>query len=185
MIKNGIVLMLAVLTLWHTEPGQCQNSSTLLLQQSPPNGGNLNHNTGTHQFKLNSKVTLSAVPRPGYKFVYWLGDVSDSTSASTTAYLDSPKLIIAVYEREENPFEFSGDEKGSLNSMESATSRAYRSAADYSRQGGGGGGGKRQKNTPGLYSYPAESESVPEPATMVLYALGSLFLACQKKRDQA
>ena len=73
--------------------------TTLMVQQTPADGGTVTPNPGVHNFGVNSNVTLTATPKPGYQFVYWLGDVSDPTGQSTVATLDGPKIIVAVFER--------------------------------------------------------------------------------------
>ncbi len=163
----------------------CQTDGTaLLLQQTPPQGGTISPSAGVHNFAPHTEVVLTAVPKPGYQFVYWLGDVSDPTTNSTTAYLDVPKIIIAVFQRLEYEFEIY---------EEMATSVPYGglrgSAGDYARGGGGGGGGRRrpkwrwptppEQPEPPDFPTPEEGNDfpvpVPEPATGVLLVLGGLF----------
>ncbi len=101
-------------------PAYCQTPDVaLLLQQTPAKGGVMTPIAGVYHFELNSEVTLTAVPKPGYQFVYWLGDVSDPAATNTIVYLDKPKVIIAVFEQ---------SEYGVL-------------AAEEGMPGGGGGGG--------------------------------------------
>ncbi|MBN2137603.1 MAG: PEP-CTERM sorting domain-containing protein [Sedimentisphaerales bacterium] len=71
----------------------------LLLQQTPAQGGVVSPSIGVHRYASDAEVTLIAVPKPGYKFVYWLGDVLDPTSNKTTAVLSKPKIIVAVFEQ--------------------------------------------------------------------------------------
>ncbi|MHC4207590.1 MAG: InlB B-repeat-containing protein, partial [Planctomycetota bacterium] len=71
----------------------------LLLEQTPVKGGEITPVAGVHYFKPDSEVILTAVPKAGYKFIHWLGDVSDPTSANTVVYLNEPKVIIAVFEQ--------------------------------------------------------------------------------------
>ncbi len=60
------------------EPAYCQGEDiALLLQKAPANGGVVNIGTGVHHFSSNAEVTLTATPKSGYQFAYWLGDVSD------------------------------------------------------------------------------------------------------------
>jgi hypothetical protein len=37
------------------------------------------------------------VPKQGYQFLYWLGDVSSTSGSDTTVSVDSPKLVVAVF----------------------------------------------------------------------------------------
>lgn len=74
----------------------------LLLHQTPSQGGTITPRPGVHHFAQNAQVILTAVPKPGYAFICWLGDVSDPTSSLTITYLDKPKIIIAVFQQIES-----------------------------------------------------------------------------------
>jgi hypothetical protein len=170
------------------EPAYCRtNSPVLLLHQSPQEAGTLTPDAGVHHLALNTNVTLTAVPRPGYQFVCWLGDVSDPMANSTTLYLDAPKIVVAVFERAEHE----------LLPMEGGPKSApagglLASAADYAgQQGFGGPGGQR----PRTFRLPEQSEPpepeeqdefpvpAPEPSTALLLVLGGLFV-CRRRRVQ-
>ena len=69
----------------------------VLIEQSPPQGGEVAGGTGVRYFPFGSTIRLTAVPRPGYQFIYWLGDVVNPLSINTFAYLDGPKIIVVVY----------------------------------------------------------------------------------------
>jgi hypothetical protein len=111
----------------------------LYIQQTPIGGGTISPGIGVHRFGQNSEVTLTAIPNPGYQFVYWLGDVSDVTANQTIAYLNAPKIIIAVFERAQ--YEFLARAEGTQSAP---VGGLYGSPVDYSNQGAEGGGGKRQ-----------------------------------------
>jgi hypothetical protein len=135
----AVAVVLAALTESASAYSYCPTDTTvLLLQKTPPQGGQINPKVGVHQFESNTEVILTAVPNPGYHFIYWLGDVSDPTANSTIAYIDGPKIIIAVFERAEYAF---------LTMIEMIKSTSggglFPSAADIGRGGGGGGGGGR------------------------------------------
>jgi hypothetical protein len=179
------------------------DGTILLLQQSPPNGGAISPAVGVHTFDQNADVTLTATPKPGYQFVYWLGDVSDTTASTTTAYLDTPKIIIAVFERVK--YDFALFEELPPSRAGGGGGQPRRSSADYYGQGGfGGPGGKRphkyyrpsyepyeppEIDDEGDFPVPddiddfpvPDPEPIPEPATGLLLALG-VFLARKKKK---
>jgi hypothetical protein len=94
-------------------------------------------------------------------------------------------MVIAVYEREDDSFDVTGGKSGamSLDSQTSSASRLLKSTADYSRRGGGGGGGRRPPKQP-TYTLNQNPGSVPEPATIVIFSLGSLLMANQKHRKK-
>ncbi len=168
------------------EPAYCETDGTaLLLQQTPPQGGTITPDVGVHHFDLNTDVTLTAVPRPGYQFVYWLGDVSDPTANRTVVYLDAPKIVIAIFERAEYKF---------LDVQEMTQSAPggglFAGAADYARQGFGGGGGRKPEKP--RWPEPPDGEPepepddfpvpIPEPATVCLLSLGGLILLRRRRR---
>jgi len=195
---QGAILALVVIVSGLSEPAYCQTDGTaLLLQKTPLQGGKVSPSAGIHKFELNTELTLTAVPKPGYQFVYWLGDVSDPTANSTTVYLDAPKIVIAVFEQAE--FEFLIVEK---RAKSTPAGGLHRSAADYSRGGYTGGGAKRpskwspptppeeepeeEENFP--VPEPGEEENdfpvpepIPEPATALLLVLGGLFAFARRR----
>lgn len=187
----AVVVFAAILS----GPAYC-SAASLLLQQTPVSGGQINIGTGIHQFDLNSDVALVATPKAGYQFMYWLGDVSDPTSASTMAYLDGPKIIIAVFERVGYEFSLEDEIEGKMDIGGGSGRGGLRgSAGDYSRQGGGGTGGKRphKYRPPGPpvfeepppeqeFPVPGEDTEVPEPATSILLGLGSLLAIKRRKK---
>jgi len=141
----------------------------LLLEQSPVKGGEITPVAGMYHFEPGSQVSLTAVPKPGYQFLYWLGDVSDPAAASTVVHLDKPKIIVAVFEN---------------------TGRILGKGVPA----GGGGGGALFPTPAGLkwpgglnassstrpptkpHAYVIEgNEPVPEPATGALLLVGGLL----------
>ncbi len=166
-------------------PAYCRSSGVvLMIQQTPAQGGTVNPTVGVHRFDLNTEVTLTAVPEPGFQFVCWMGDVGDTTAGTTITYLNAPKIIIAVFERTQ--FDFLAPAERALSTPHGGL---YRSAADYSRQGYTGGGAKRPKEwswpkepeEPEEHNFPSPEdeddfpvpEPVPEPATVILLGLGA------------
>ena len=174
-----------------------QDQTALVLQQTPRQGGTITPEPGVHYFAMNTEVTLTAVPKPGYQFVFWLGQVSDPKANSTVVYSDSPKIVIAVFERAK--YEFLA-EQGVTDWIPGGG--LIRRGGDYARAAGPGGGGRRPQkryltNGNGQYENgngngngdedkPDELSvpEVPEPATVVLLGLGGslIFVGRRRKR---
>jgi hypothetical protein len=182
----SVIVAVAVIAVVPVEPAYCKtNSPVLLLRQSPQEGGTLTPDEGVHHFALNTSVTLTAIPRPGYQFVCWLGDVGDPMANSTTLYLDAPKIVVAVFELAE--YDLLPMEGGPTSAPAGGL---LASAADYAGQRGfGGPGGRRPPTfTPTEQSEPSEPEEqdefpvpAPEPSTGVLLVAGSLFVFVRRR----
>ena len=173
-----IMLVSAIIAFGLTIPAYCQAKDiVLLLEQTPVKGGEITPAAGVHHFKSGTEIMLTAVPKPGYKFIHWLGEVSDATASSTVAYLNKPKVIIAVFEQAEHGVSADGDGLP-IGGGGGAGGGLFPTALDLSRPGGfsGGGGGKAK---PQKYVYVLQGNKptpeVPEPATGLLLVLGSLF----------
>ena len=202
---QSVILALAGLLYGLLGPAYCQslasaegqpatNGTVLLMQQPDSHAGAVTPDVGVHHFDLDAEVLLTAVPKPGYYFVYWIGDVSDPTAISTYIYMDAPKVVLAVFARSE--FAFLLDETVMLGGGGGGGLRP--SAADYSNQGYSGGGSKRpskfhvtprperpsgpSEELPSEFPVPEEElpdelpVPTPEPATALLLGLGSLLL---------
>jgi hypothetical protein len=190
-----LVLALAGILFGLLEPAYCQDT-VLLLQQTDPRGGAVSPDIGVHHFDLDSEVLLTAVPKPGYFFVYWIGDVSDPTADRTIVYLDAPKIVVAVFARSE--FAFSLEEVMMIGGGGRGGLRP--SAGDYGNQGYSGSNVrpiefKQPRRTPWNPEVLPQAPLVipdefpipggepdefpvphmPEPATALLLGLGSLF----------
>jgi hypothetical protein len=161
-------------------PAYCQTTDVaLFLQQTPAKGGVITPIAGVYHFELNSEVSLTAIPEPGYKFVYWLGDVSDPAATNTMVYLDKPKIIIAVFEQAE--YGVLAGEVGPSGGG-GGGSGLVATVANYGPMGGmsAGTGGRKQKLQKPVV-YPKGIEVIPEPATGVLLVLGSLFAFARRR----
>jgi hypothetical protein len=171
------------------------NDPALLLQQSPAEGGTITPAAGVHKLELGSEITLTAVPRPGYQFVYWMGDVGEPTSSTTTVYLDAPKIVIAVFEQAEFELVFAAGA-----SQNRPGGGLFRSISQPAQGGFGGSGGIRPRvrrllanddeppdEEPGEdFPVPEGGEDfpvpeIPEPATVLLLGLGSLVLLRKRR----
>jgi hypothetical protein len=174
---SSIIAAFAIIMCGLTIPAYCQAKDiVLLLEQTTVKGGKITPVAGVHHFKPDSEVMLTAVPKPGYKFIHWLGEVSDATASSTVVYLNKPKVIIAVFEQAEQSI--SGDGEGLLvGGGGGAGGGLFPTALDFSRPGGfGGGGGTKAKQKPVYYVKGKKpTPEVPEPATGLLMMLGSLL----------
>ncbi len=166
----------------------------LLVQQSPADAGSLNPGTGVHRVGIGQTVSLQATPRPGYRFLYWLGDVSATASADTTVSLDSPKMVVAVFEREsfEEELPLAGLATGlagpgglhGSNPMTPPGSVSPAGGGGGGFGGGGNGGGNGGVPVPGGNGgvpVPGDFEEVPEPATLLLLGVGAAALLRKRK----
>jgi len=189
-LEHGrIMLVAAIIACGLTIPAYCQTQDiVLLLEQTPVKGGEITPVAGVHHFKSGTEVVLTAVAKPGYKFIHWLGEVSDATASSTVVYLNKPKVIIAVFEQAEHGISADGD--GLSAGGGGAPGGLFPTALDLSRPGGfsGGGGGKAK---PQKYYYfikdnkpTPKAPEVPEPATGLLLVLGSLFALKRRGRKR-
>ncbi len=165
----------AIIALGLAGSAYCQDPSTvLLLQQSPTEGGTITPQAGTHYYNLHSMVVLTAAAKPGYQFVCWLGDVKDPISNSTIVELDTPKIVVAIFELIE--FEFMASEGGSLSMP---IGGMFPSAGYFYPSGGFGNmpGVRRprryvQPPRPDFNDFPVP---LPEPASVLLLMFGGVL----------
>ena len=178
---QGVMASVLIITLILFAPAYCQLSGvTLLIQQSPPQGGKIVPSAGVYDFELNAEVNLTAIPIPGYYFVHWLGDVTDPTATTTVAYLNKPMVIIAVFQQTDYGTLFGG-----ATASADITSAGFFGGGNVSTGGGGyappGGGESPQPPSEPPTDPPGPPPTpTPEPATGLLLALGGLALL--KKR---
>ncbi|MHC5059626.1 MAG: InlB B-repeat-containing protein [Planctomycetota bacterium] len=167
---------------------------SLLIEQNPIEAGKITPGLGIYKAESDEVVTLRAIANPGYQFVFWLGDVTDPTTNETTVLVDSPKIVIAVFERSdfELPLEIgivSGIGKG-----------GHRWVPDFRpRRGVSATNGNLtplpippiEPPEPLGYEFPVPAEpfpvpesdeEIPEPATVILFGLGGLSLFSQRRQ---
>jgi hypothetical protein len=167
------------------------DSYSLMIEVSPAGAGMVSPD-GIYPASMDEAVMLMATPRPGYKFAYWLGDVSDVTANQTSIKADAPKIVVAVFERSE--FEFEA-EVAALHKGASGGSGLAGPGPSFGMGGGMMGG---SYPTPDYdYDFPTfdeeenesddlpvpedgfpvpDDEEVPEPATMLLVGIGSMLI---------
>ena len=206
MCKNSVYNLLALIMVLSVSMTAAASAGgySLLIQSSPPDAGVVEPGMGIHKIQMGQTVALSATPKPGYRFLYWLGDVSSTSGADTTISIDSPKLVVAVFTREGFEDELPGP--GILNGEYSGGGGGYQNPIQSSGSGGSfvsgnfeNGSGFRSPVIPNEpddaiddipvpgdkddddIPVPGDNE-IPEPATIVLLGLGSGFLLKQRKR---
>jgi len=169
-------LLLALTIVGVTSPAGAQASAyELCIEYSPARAGTVSPDTGTHRFSANTVVALSAEPQPGYQFAYWIGDVSNPKTPSTTVRLDTSKIVVAVFKpapMEEIEPKISIGGGGGGGSL--VPTKVDLRNSGFSLSGGGGGGTRK-------VAVPVPVIVTPEPATILLLGLGTLVLR-QKHR---
>jgi hypothetical protein len=110
MCKIGIYNLLALMIVLSVSAAAVASDDgyALLIQSSPPGAGAVTPGLGVHKTAIGQTIALSAVPKQGYQFLYWLGDVSSTTGPDTSVSVDSPKLVVAVFAREDFDEELPG-----------------------------------------------------------------------------
>jgi hypothetical protein len=175
-----------------------EDGYALLIQASPPDGGLVAPGMGIHKIQIGQTVALSATPKPGYRFLYWLGDVSSTSGVDTTVSVDSPKMVVAVFTRDNFDENLPG--AGILDGQNFPGGRGgvdpLGSPGSASPASGGSPSGFRFPDIPDEPNdntddipVPGENDDipvpgdneVPEPATVVLLGLGSGFLLRRRK----
>lgn len=159
-----------------------KSSYAVIVEESPVGAGEIMPGTGVHTFGINQTINLTTVPKAGYHFVYWIGDVGDPTANNTTMAVDGPKIIIAVFARNEYEFELPDSDMPIGSGPEKLTRR-------FNETSNGGSGGIIPPNNPDFPHFPDNPPDdpppvpeVPEPATMLLFGIGASLLVINRKK---
>jgi hypothetical protein len=158
----------------------------LVVHRSPDYGGYVTPLPGVNMSGQYQLVEISATPRKGYQFVYWLGDVTDPAKRNTTVLIDSPKMVVAVFERAELVVLAASGISG-IGGSGGGTTDLTSSSSIVSSMGstaGGSSGGSPQTSEP---QYPGGGggggePEVPEPATIAMLGTGVLLIRRRKRR---
>ena len=178
---RGVLLAFIIVVGGVMAPAYCQSHNiSLLVQQTPNEGGAVTPVAGVYAFEPESQVTLTATPSPGYEFICWLGDVSDHEANSTVVLLNKPKIVVAVFEQNQGGLDVSGipGGGGGGGSLTTASSSGIIQPASLSSTTGA-------KPQGAVYaSAPENPPAIPEPATGVLMTLGSLFAFTKRRKKK-
>jgi hypothetical protein len=183
-INKMLIIVTAMSLICAGQAFSQENTAAVLVQLSPLNGGEVNPGLGLHTIAQNSEMALSAVAKPGYQFMYWIGDVAEPTSQKTIALVNTPKIIIAVFERVEYDFldrnvEIKSAPMGGL----SASGRPPRSGGLDTPSFGRPPADRPDMPRPPKDDGDVPVPSTPEPTTVVLLSLGALILRRNTAKD--
>ena len=180
------ILTAALLALVLVPFASAADDYVLIVKPSPAEAGVVSQSAPQNGF-----ASVSATPQNGYQFVYWLGDVTDPASSTTTVSVDSPKLVIAVYERTDYQIEAAlggtgiagaagGSAPGIAPSVVTGVEPSAPGAKRYSNSSYGSS--NVIDDTPLNPDLPVPDETtIPEPSTLALFALAGLKLIKTRK----
>lgn len=176
-IITAIMLILADLA----GSAHCQDADfSLLIQQVPPEGGDVTPRPGVYHFKPDTEVFLTANPKPGYKFICWMGGVNNPADKSTATHVNGPKIIIAVFERAEYGTLFA--QSGAGGGGGGGDNGSYAPTAEnYSQLMSGGPGKMSGKPIIEELPFVPDDPAVPEPTTSILLGLGGFFTLIRRR----
>lgn len=182
---NKILTATLLLAIVLTMPVMAADESgyALLLQSSPAQGGKILPGNGVYKIQIGQDVSLIAVPERGYRFLYWVGDVGQTDMTRTSVRMDSPKLIVAVFEREK----FEDMEPALMQASGEATGGMTQSPNPLNGAGGLWGTNPspsprpRPTPTPESDPFPVPDKPVPEPMTLLLLGMGSVAVVRMRR----
>jgi hypothetical protein len=157
-----------------------QGNYDVYMQESPAGSGSIMPGIGVHTFNASENVTITTAPKAGYHFVGWLGDVRDPSANRTSLVVDGPKIVIAVFERDEYAFEEEGPQ------ISVGPEALFPHSVSYT-SGGGTWDPPYHPDYPDYPDYPEDTPDpvpvpTPEPATMLLFAVGA-WLAQRNRKN--
>jgi len=194
---NILCLSLAAIVALTATPAYCSRGYVLLVEQTPIEGGTITPGVGVHTYAIGDQVTVTAVPKPGYQFVRWMGDVGSTDTSRTTVTLDSPKMLVAIFEKSEYALPFAQGQAGVLDASEDVqapgSGPGSQGTVAHSVAIGGGGGVSPASGSSDGTTYAASSNSefdgkidvpgpeVPEPATLALMGIGGTIALLRRR----
>jgi uncharacterized repeat protein (TIGR02543 family) len=98
-MRKWIFLLVALLLLLTPLMGACgEKKYDLTISVSPSGGGTTVPAAGTHEYKKDTVVTITATAATGYQFDKWSGDAS-GTTATTTVTMTKDKTVRAEFKK--------------------------------------------------------------------------------------